>query len=169
MLRRRFAAPEGGIQKWCLPGSGADTITKRTDFMSGIIDSLRSDHSRMTKLLDALERQIGAFEEGGVLDFEIANGVLHYCRSYPDRHHHPCEDLVFDRLKRRNAKAAAEVGDLRREHSKLVALTEAFAESLDAVEQDVPMERLELVAAARAFLAQIQCQSLPYQLGYTDR
>ena len=121
--------------------------------MSGIIDSLRSDHSRMTKLLDALERQIGAFEEGGVLDFEIANGVLHYCRSYPDRHHHPCEDLVFDRLKRRNAKAAAEVGDLRREHSKLAALTEAFAESLDAVEQDVPMERLELVAAARAFLA----------------
>ena len=120
--------------------------------MTGIIDSLRSDHSRMTKLLDALERQIGAFEEGGLLDFEIADGVLHYCRSYPDRHHHPCEDLVFDSLKRRNPKAAAEIGDLRREHSKLAILTANFARSLDAVEQDVPMEREEFVAAARAFL-----------------
>ena len=45
--------------------------------MSSIIDSLRSDHSRMTKLLDALERQIGRFEEGGLIDFEIADGILH--------------------------------------------------------------------------------------------
>jgi len=121
--------------------------------MTGIIDSLRSDHSRMTKLLDALERQIGTFEEGGLLDFEIVDGVLHYCRSYPDRHHHPLEDLVFDSLKRRNAAAAAEVGDLRREHAKLAVATVAFAEVLDAVEQDTPMEREELVSAARTFLS----------------
>jgi len=121
--------------------------------MASIIDSLRGDHSRMTKLLDALERQIGAFEEGGLLDFEIVDGILHYCRSYPDRHHHPCEDLVFDNLKRRNAATAAAIGDLRREHAKLAELTASFGECLDAVEQDVPMEREAFVAAARAFLA----------------
>ena len=121
--------------------------------MAAIIDSLRSDHSRLTKLLDALERQIGAFEEGRPLDFEIADGVLHYCRSYPDRHHHPCEDLVFEALKRRNAKAAAEIGDLPREHAKLTALTADFGETLEAVEQDVPTQREALVAAARALLA----------------
>ena len=121
--------------------------------MTAIIDSLRSDHSRLTKLLDALERQIGAFEEGRPLDFEVADGVLHYCRSYPDRHHHPCEELVFEVLRRRNAAAAAEIGDLPREHAKLAALTVAFGVSLEAVELDVPMKRQELVAAARALVA----------------
>jgi hemerythrin-like domain-containing protein len=120
--------------------------------MSSIIDSLRSDHSRMTKLLDALERQLGRFEEGGVIDFEIADGILHYCRSYPDRHHHPLEDLVYERLKRRNPEAAGAMGDLPREHAKLAALTADFAERLDAVEQDVAMERHEFLAPARAFL-----------------
>jgi hemerythrin-like domain-containing protein len=121
--------------------------------MTAIIDSLRSDHSRLTKLLDALERQIGAFEEGGLLDFQIVDGVLHYCRSYPDHHHHPLEDLIFQTLQLRNAKLAAEMGDLGREHAQLAALTAAFGVSLEAVELDVPMKRQELVAAARTLVA----------------
>lgn len=120
--------------------------------MTSIIDSLRSDHSRITKLLDALERQIGRFEEGGLLDFEIADGILHYCRNYPDREHHPLEDLVYERLKRRNPEAASAIDDLAREHAKLAALAADFAEQLDAVEQDVPMERHEFLDAARSFL-----------------
>jgi hemerythrin-like domain-containing protein len=120
--------------------------------MSSIIDSLRSEHSRMTKLLDALERQIGRFEEGGLIDFEIADGILHYCRSYPDRHHHPLEDLVYERLKRRNPETASAVGDLAREHAKLAALTADFAARLDAVEQDVAMERHEFLGPAHSFL-----------------
>lgn len=120
--------------------------------MASIIDALRSDHSRLTKLLDALERQVDAFSEGGTLDFEIVDGVLHYCRTYPDLHHHPREDLIFDRLKVRDPQAAAAMGDLRAEHHKLAILTQAFGEALVAVEQDIPMERHELTDAAEAFL-----------------
>ena len=120
--------------------------------MASIIDALRSDHSRLTKLLDALERQIDAFAEGGTLDFEIVDGVLHYCRTYPDLHHHPREDLVFDRLKARDPAAAEAMGDLRTEHRKLAELTTAFGEALAAVEQDIPMERHEFTEAAAAFL-----------------
>ncbi|MEQ8356484.1 MAG: hemerythrin domain-containing protein [Kiloniellaceae bacterium] len=120
--------------------------------MVSIIDTLRSDHARMTKLLDALERQIGAFGGGGTLDFEIANGILHYCRLYPDRHHHPREDLVFARLQQRNPQTLSAIGDLAAEHRALAALTERFAVSLRAVEQDTPMERHEFVEPAMAFL-----------------
>lgn len=120
--------------------------------MASIIDALRSDHSRLTKLLDALERQIDAFAEGGTLDFEIVNGVLHYCRIYPDLHHHPREDMVFDRLKARDPQTAESMGDLRAEHRKLAELTAAFGEALAAVEQDTPMERHEFTGPAEAFL-----------------
>lgn len=106
----------------------------------------------MTKLLDALERQIGSFEDGGLLDFDITDGILHYCRSYPDRQHHPLEDLVYERLKKRNPEAACAMGDLAREHAKLAALTADFAEQLDAVEQEVAMERHQFLDAARSFL-----------------
>lgn len=125
--------------------------------MVDIIASLRGDHSRLTRLLDALERQISAFEEGGQPDFEIMDGILHYCRSYPDRHHHPCEDLVYEVLQRRNPRVAAEVGDLPREHAKIAALTLDFAGQLTAVEQDVPTQRRDLAAAARAFLDAYRC------------
>lgn len=120
--------------------------------MASIIDGLRSDHSRLTKLLDALERQIDAFSEGSTLDFEIADGVLHYCRTYPDLHHHPREDMVFDRLQARDPEAAAAMGDLRVEHAKLAELTQRFGEALEAVEQDTPMERGALTDTAREFL-----------------
>ena len=120
--------------------------------MTGIINALRSDHSRMTKLLDALERQIGAFEEGGRLDFEIVDGILHYCSTYPDRHHHPREDLVFERLRVRAPVVAATLGDLHQEHANLARLTQRFGEMLAAVEQDVAMERDGFLQPARSFL-----------------
>ena len=120
--------------------------------MATILDGLRTDHSRMTKLLDALERQIDAFSEGGRLDFPIVDGILYYCQTYPDRHHHPCEDMVFDRLKQRDPAATAAIGDLQSEHGKLAALTARFATILGAVEQDMPMERSDFTEVAKEFL-----------------
>lgn len=120
--------------------------------MPSLIDALRQDHSRMTRLLDALERQIAAFRDGGTLDFEIADAILHYCRHYPGLHHHPQEDLIFERLKQRAPEAAAALGDLKLEHQKLGGLMEIFATALDAVEQDTPMERSDFTTAAATFL-----------------
>ena len=121
--------------------------------MAGIIVELRSDHSRMTKLLDALERQIDCFSEGGLLDFDIVDGIQHYCEVYPDLHHHPREDLIFDQLKLRAPQVVASIGDLRSEHRKLAELSARFTHALTAVEQDVPMERHDFTHAARAFLS----------------
>ena len=120
--------------------------------MPSLIDALRQDHSRMTRLLDALERQIAAFREGGTLDFEITDAILHYCRHYPSLHHHPQEDLIFERLRLRAPEAAAELGDLNLEHRKLAGLLAAFANALDAVEQETAMERSNFTSAATAFL-----------------
>jgi hemerythrin-like domain-containing protein len=133
------------------PAPGRNLTAKEAS-MASLIDSLRSDHSRMTKLLDALERQIGAFEEGGTLDFEIVDGVLHYCLTYPPRHHHPGEDLIFERLLARHPDAAAALGDLREEHERLARLTQRFGTCLQAVEQDIPMPRGDFLEIARAFL-----------------
>ncbi|WP_299620137.1 hemerythrin domain-containing protein [Pelagibius sp.] len=121
--------------------------------MPGIIESLRNDHSRLTKLLDALERQLSNFEEGKVLDFDIIDGILHYCLSYPDLHHHPMEDLIFQALRARNPEVLEGVDDLRREHEGLAELTRRFAAAIHTVEQDIPVERTAIQKVAKEFLS----------------
>ncbi|NIA70169.1 hemerythrin domain-containing protein [Pelagibius litoralis] len=121
--------------------------------MAGVIESLRSDHSRMTKLLDALERQLSSFDEGKPVDFDILDGVIYYCLSYPDLHHHPLEDLVFDRLKLRNPEALAGTKDLREEHEALAIHTRRFAAAIRTVQQDIPVERKSVQEVASEFLS----------------
>lgn len=120
--------------------------------MAGVIESLRSDHSRLTKLLDALERQLANFEEGKTLDFDIVDGIVHYCLSYPDLHHHPLEDLIFERLKMRSPELLEGVQDLREEHNGLAEKTRRLAAALNAVEQDIPVERKSIKEIAADFL-----------------
>lgn len=121
--------------------------------MAGIIESLRSDHSRITKLLDALERQLSSFDEGKPVDFDILDGILYYCLSYPDLHHHPLEDLVFDRLKVRNPEILEGTKDLREEHAALAKHTRRFAAAIRTVQQDIPVERKSIQEVAAEFLS----------------
>ncbi|WP_422365854.1 hemerythrin domain-containing protein [Pelagibius sp.] len=120
--------------------------------MAGVIESLRSDHSRLTKLLDALERQLARFEEGEAVDFEILDGILYYCLSYPDLHHHPLEDLMFDRLRARDPEALGGLKDLREEHNELASVTRRFAAAIRTVEQDIAVEREAVKKVAQDFL-----------------
>ena len=57
--------------------------------MTDIIDSLHEDHANLAKLLDALERQLGLFDQGETPDYDIVRGVVDYCLGYPDLYHHP--------------------------------------------------------------------------------
>ncbi len=120
--------------------------------MTDIIDSLHEDHANLAKLLDALERQLGLFDEGGTPDYDIVRGVVDYCLDYPDLYHHPKEDLVLEHLKAADPVAAAAIGDLAAEHQDLAALTRRFAGAIDAILQDIQVPRGPFEDAARRFL-----------------
>lgn len=103
----------------------------------------------MAKLLDAFERQIAAFDRGGEPDYDILQGVVDYCLSYPDLYHHPKEDLVLAKLEARNAAAAEAVGDLRAEHEALGETTRLMGATVRRVlsEGEVPRETVHEIAA----------------------
>ncbi len=98
--------------------------------MTDIIDSLHEDHANLAKLLDALERQLALFDQGGTPDYDIVQGVIDYCLNFPDRYHHPKEDLVLERLQALDPVAAAAIGDLAAEHQDLANLTQRFADAV---------------------------------------
>jgi hemerythrin-like domain-containing protein len=58
----------------------------------------RADHVRFARLLDLVERELAAFHDGGQPDYGLLLDIVHYLRHYPDRFHHPREDVAFTRL-----------------------------------------------------------------------
>ena len=122
--------------------------------MLWVMDGLRQDHVNLSKLLDALERQLDVFDRGGAPDYDIIQGVVAYCLGYPDKYHHPKEDLVYDKLVERDPAAADAVGDLRADHRHLAKVTADFAAFVhDVLDEQQQVARDRFVAEGRAFLA----------------
>jgi hemerythrin-like domain-containing protein len=120
--------------------------------VSEILAALRQDHRNLGQLLAAVERQLARFDQGGDPDYDILQGVLDYCLTYPDLYHHPKEDLVYDRLRRRDPAAAAAIGDLQAEHRTLAEATRRFGSALRSVLQEAEFPRKAFDRIARAFL-----------------
>lgn len=117
--------------------------------MSEVIASLRADHANMSRLLDALERELAAGEP----DYDIVQGVLDYCLTYPDLYHHPKEDAVYERLTARRPETAGALAEIRTQHGELSALTRRLAAAVRLILRDAEVSRGAFNALACDFLA----------------
>lgn len=120
--------------------------------MSATLDSLKQDHRNMTKLLDAFERQFEVFSEAGAPDYALMQATLEYCVDYPDKVHHPKEDLIWASLIKRDKDAVAGMGDLTRLHEELSALSHSINYALKMVLQEETASRDWVGTSARNFL-----------------
>ncbi len=105
-------------------------------------------------MLDVLEEQLRRFEIGGEADYEIVTASLEYFQGFPGRCHHPKEDLVLDRLRKRDPFVMQEVGDLARAHCDIEAALRAFGGAVTAVLSDAEVPRQAFLRIAKEFLAQ---------------
>jgi len=69
--------------------------------MSNVIAALDSDHANIAKLLELIESEILAIEVGKTPDYPLLQDIMRYMTHYPDRYHHPKEDLIFAQLLKR--------------------------------------------------------------------
>jgi hemerythrin-like domain-containing protein len=95
--------------------------------MALVMRLLYEEHANFSKLLDILMRQVARSNEGMTPDYEIIEEVLDYCLSYPVLCHHTKEDLVYRKLRIRDAAATDAIGDLEADHEELALLTRRFA------------------------------------------
>lgn len=100
--------------------------------MPEVIKVLLAEHANVSQLLAVLDRQITMFIEGSDPDFEIMESVADYFQSFPDLYHYPKEDLIFQKLKKRNSAAAKAFGDLQSEHEEIAIFTREFAQAVQA-------------------------------------
>jgi len=109
--------------------------------MAYIIEMLRQEHRNIEKLLRVLDRELSVFDRGGRPDYVIVLAAIDYFKDYPDSCHHPKEDFIFERLKVRDAAAAAEIGDLEAEHLEGAKRLRRVAQTIEAVLNDQDLVR----------------------------
>lgn len=121
--------------------------------MPEVLDELRREHVGISGVLRVLERQLRAIENAEHPDFDLLDAVVDYFSGFPERCHHPKEDMVYDQLRRRDPVVASVIGDLDAEHRKLAAQLRDFAAGLAAMKGEVELPRDALVTLAREFIA----------------
>jgi len=109
--------------------------------MTYVIEILRQEHRNIEKLLRVLERELSLFDRGERPDYEVIHAVIDYFTDYPDSCHHPKEDMIFERLKLRDASAAATIGDLEAEHQEGARRLRRVAQMVEAVLNDQDLMR----------------------------
>jgi len=120
--------------------------------MPALLSELRDEHRSISQVLDCLEHQMRLFESGEQLDFDVVLAALDYFESFPEQCHHPKEDVVFRRLRERDARAAKEIGDLDKAHDQLTAHFLDFAQSIREILKEAELPRNAIIGWARDFI-----------------
>jgi hemerythrin-like domain-containing protein len=101
--------------------------------MSGIIEILLDEHQNIRGLLLVLEQELQVFDHSDQPDYEILRAIIEYFQDYPERYHHPKEDMVFEKLKARDPAVAKRIGDVEAEHQVETKRLREFAQAVDAI------------------------------------
>jgi hemerythrin-like domain-containing protein len=112
---------------------------------------LRLEHGNLSKLLGLLEDQVAAADAGRPMDEELLRLASEYFSDYPDRCHHPKEDLVYKLLSKRDPDSCVGLRDLIADHRRLHELAEAFAEAVRRVRGEPHAADPTLQAVIREF------------------
>ena len=114
---------------------------------------LRLEHLNMGKLLTLVERECERMVTEGDPDHELLQLTMEYFLGFPDRCHHPKEDLIYRALHRRDRQAAEAVGRLLEDHDALAKRVRSVAgltEKASRLGSRVPLE--QLASALRGFV-----------------
>ena len=121
-----------------------------------ILDQLKLDHENVAHLIDILESQLERIHELKSADFDLIQDIMHYMVHYPDRVHHPMEDLVAKKLAEREPSAEKIVSVLAREHEGLLKKGQEFLDVASNVADGAMVLREELETKGDDYVAFIR-------------
>jgi hemerythrin-like domain-containing protein len=119
--------------------------------MNDRIATWQAEHANFSRLLDLVDAQIALFHRGERPDYELMLDVMHYMTHYPDRFHHPREDLACQVLAERDAGFRDAVGDLAHQHVRIADTGTRLVKDLDAIVDGAFMPRAAVESDAEAY------------------
>lgn len=81
--------------------------------------ALRAEHRHIGAIMGLLTQQLNAVERGALVDPHVLYEIMDYMVMWPDRFHHPREDLIYDHAADLDRDAAIDMRELQREHEQM--------------------------------------------------
>jgi hemerythrin-like domain-containing protein len=81
-----------------------------------LMHALRAEHRHMATVMQLFADQLKAIEVGELVDTHVVYEIMHYMVTWPDRFHHPREDLIYARVAEITPSMADDVDTLQRDH-----------------------------------------------------
>ena len=81
-----------------------------------LMKALRAEHRHIATVMQLFSDQLQAIEAGETVDAHVVYEIMDYMATWPDRYHHPREDLIYHRVAELDRKAADDVDTLQRDH-----------------------------------------------------
>ena len=104
-------------------GSSRQTWTKAKKSTGAVkmaeqpmMKALRAEHRHIAGVMELFADQLRAIDNGQLVDTHVVYEIMDYMVSWPDRYHHPREDLIYGRVAEVDKSAADDVDTLQRDH-----------------------------------------------------
>ena len=109
-----------------------------------MLNRLLLEHDHILRKLNLLELQYLDMCRGKIPDYSLMRSIIVYIQEYPEKIHHPLEDMIFSILIERIDDVEF-VQELITEHTQLELVTRRLRESLESLSNGlVSTEELEL-------------------------
>lgn len=96
-----------------------------------MMNALRAEHRHMATVMKLFSNQLDAIEGGELVDTHVVYEVMDYMVSWPDRFHHPREDLIYARVAELDTKAQDDVDTLQRDHDHTAKVGRQMLSSIE--------------------------------------
>ncbi|MEQ8507876.1 MAG: hemerythrin domain-containing protein [Rhodospirillaceae bacterium] len=121
--------------------------------MTEFIYQLRVEHKNSLALLDILEKQITRIDSGCSADFRIVAGITKFFNGFPDKYHHPKEELLYEKQKKKDPTAFRMIEYISEEHRVLKNKISSLSEAIDSALKDSRTSRRTFSRVAKGFIA----------------
>lgn len=116
------------------------------------LERINAEHRVIAAIMNVLEAEVNALEEKGEFDIDLVRLIIRYMEEYPDRFHHPKEELLFDAAASRDPEFRERVSAIRSQHRALPGLTSGVKAIIDAIDFGESRPRGEVLRTLRAYI-----------------
>lgn len=123
--------------------------------MHPLMQQLCDDHQHLQRLLYCLQKEVSYFEAGKKAKAELSLilNALDYFQLYPEKWHHPVEDVIFEIILAKDIPEAAQIEAIIAEHQQLEKMTQREKALFTAISHGSEVPTEELINVHREFVA----------------
>jgi hemerythrin-like domain-containing protein len=121
-----------------------------------LMKELREDHRNMSIILDLLEDAIEQASLGKDPDFELVDEIMRYMTVYPDAVHHPKENVVYERLRKKRPDLADGLDDVPGDHRDIATLGAALRDEVEAINAGAAVRRDKFIEDTSGYVKRLR-------------